>query len=323
MKKKYNKLAVVVTILTLILAFGLTGCNSEKTAKASSDGDNHNSNDNTSSVTVIKAATTGTGPKPFVYSDEENNVTGYEVALLKKIFEELPQYKLEIVTTEFASIFTGIDSEYYQLGFNQISYNHERGEKYLFTDPISDPKYAILAREDDDTINSIEDLGGHKTVSTVSDAYLTVLNNYNDANPSNKIDISYTEDSSLYYLGVTNGTTDFYIGTRIQLDEQIKKLGLKGLKVIDIPDEEYEKYKGSIIGQGFVVSKNNEKLAKEINEVIEKFINDGTIEKLTDEWLGIENATPITEDKIKVFSGFIEKDQQKWFKGFGKEQLEC
>jgi hypothetical protein len=59
MKKKYNKLAVVVTILTLILAFGLTGCKSEKTAKASSDGDNHNSNDNTSSVTVIKAATTG------------------------------------------------------------------------------------------------------------------------------------------------------------------------------------------------------------------------------------------------------------------------
>ena len=299
----------LLILLLSALALMIVGCGvDEKDTKGSASQEKQNDSSNSGDVKTIVAATTGLGPKPFVYSDENDEVTGYEIDLLKKIFEQLPQYELEVKTTEFPSIFTGIDSGYYQIGFNQIAYNHERGEKYIFSDPVTDPRYSIIAREDDDTIKSIEDIGGHKTLAASTDAYVTLLNNYNDANPDNQIEIEYTDDKSAFYLGIVQGINDFYIGTRIQLNEQISDLGIKGLKIIDIPDEEYEKYKGTVIGQGFVFSKNDEELANEVNKVLEQFVEDGTIEELTEKWLKIENATPITKDKIKQFKDFIASD---------------
>lgn len=97
----------------------------------------------------------GNRSQPFIFQGDDGNLDGYDIAVIKEIFSRLPQYELEFQTTEFASIFTGIDAGYYQMGVNNISYNKERGEKYLFSDVYSVSTYGILVRDDNTDIQTL------------------------------------------------------------------------------------------------------------------------------------------------------------------------
>ena len=101
---------------------GAQGCTTQESAAESDAAQGSATSDNTEKTKII-VATTGTGPSPFIFQGDDGNLDGYDIAVIKEIFSRLPQYELEFQTTEFASIFTGIDAGYYQMGVNNISYN--------------------------------------------------------------------------------------------------------------------------------------------------------------------------------------------------------
>ena len=141
MKKK-----VISLVLSSLLALGaLAGCGSssdtaevagaqraEETTEQTADGAQEAADNAEAAegVTVIKAATSAR-PRPFTYIDDEGNLTGQNIELIKAVFDKLPQYELEIEVTEFASIFTGIDAGLYDLGVNNIAKNPDRDGKPL------------------------------------------------------------------------------------------------------------------------------------------------------------------------------------------------
>jgi len=109
-KKTIGK--IITLLLAGVLTVGtLTGCG--KKAEANADG---------SEKIVIKAATSG-NPRPFTYIGDDGELLGQNIELIQAVFDRLPQYELEIEVTEFPSIFTGIDSNLYQLGVNNIAKN--------------------------------------------------------------------------------------------------------------------------------------------------------------------------------------------------------
>ena len=69
-------------------------------------------------------------PKPYSYLGDDGEVTGYDIAVIKAVFEQLPQYELDLEVTEFSSILTGIDAGRYDLGINCLKSTEERKEKY-------------------------------------------------------------------------------------------------------------------------------------------------------------------------------------------------
>ena len=101
---------------------GAQGSTTQESAAQSDAAQGSATSDNTEKTKII-VATTGTGPSPFIFQGDDGNLDGYDIAVIKEIFSRLPQYELEFQTTEFASIFTGIDAGYYQMGVNNISYN--------------------------------------------------------------------------------------------------------------------------------------------------------------------------------------------------------
>ena len=114
---------------------------------------------------VITVATSGS-PSPWISVNSSGEPEGYDIDALKLAFEKLPQYELEFKVTEFASIFGGLDTGLYQIGCNHLGYNHQRGEKYLYSVVQDVGNQGILIREDRTDINSIYDLGGHSTIVT-------------------------------------------------------------------------------------------------------------------------------------------------------------
>lgn len=150
--------------------------------------------------------------------------------MIKEIFSRLPQYELEFQTTEFASIFTGIDAGYYQMGVNNISYNKERGEKYLFSDVYSVSTYGILVRDDNTDIQTLDDLPGHTTETSPTSYKASMYQSYNEAHPDAQIEVSYIEDSNNTPLSVSDGKIDFELFSKTTLQSQVAEYGLTNVK---------------------------------------------------------------------------------------------
>lgn len=100
---------------------------------------------------------------------------------------------------------------------------------------------------------------------------------------------------------VSDGKIDFDFFTKISLEQQIKDRGLKNLKLIDIPKEEFSEGGATF----FVVPKGQEELAKQMDDAFEAALTDGTILKISKKYFNGEDYTPTLED-IKV-----EKENQK------------
>ncbi|MBU5354406.1 transporter substrate-binding domain-containing protein [Paenibacillus barcinonensis] len=267
MKKKF-----VPGILLLVLGLMIAGCGNKNEA---SSGAGAESNQKT-----IIAATSGVS-NPFSY-DKDGKLTGYDVEVMKAIFEKLPEYKLEVQAIEFEGILTGLDNGRFQLGANNFSSNPERRSKYNFSLPIIENANVFVVRKDDNTLKSIEDLKGYKAVTEVGNSGATLLENYNTEHPDAKADIMYTEENFVkQFEGIEAGKYDVRIISRVSAEKAIKEHGFTNLKVVPFSTE------NSDPGSYILFSKSADSaLLDAVNKRIKEMYNDGTLLKISEEQLG-------------------------------------
>lgn len=267
MKKKF-----VPGILLLVLGLMIAGCGNKNEASSGAGED--------SGQKTIIAATSGVS-NPFSY-DKDGKLTGYDVEVMKAIFEKLPEYKLEVQAIEFEGILTGLDNGRFQLGANNFSSNPERRSKYNFSLPIIENANVFVVRKDDNTLKSIEDLKGYKAVTEVGNSGATLLENYNTANPDAKADIMYTEENFVkQFEGIEAGRYDVRIISRVSAEKAIKEHGFTNLKVVPFSTE------NSDPGSYILLSKSADStLLDAVNKRIKEMYNDGTLLKISEEQLG-------------------------------------
>lgn len=277
--RKLSKKVLAIGMAAVLGILFFTGCS--KNTNVGTKGED---------VRKIVIATTGTGPEPYVYSDN-GNIVGYDIDVINAIFEKLPQYETEIVVTEFSSIFTGIDADLYDVGLNHLGFNVERAEKYLYTDVYSADGTLIAVRKDDNSINSIKDIVGKKTYIVASSFYETKFLTYNENHPDAQVELTYVGDNAQQLLDITDGKSDFMLFTAPTVRGQAKSYGLEDeLKFISVTTEENNEFFGEedINGCFFIVAKDDEELASAMNGAFEELVKEGKIFELEQKWLGIE-----------------------------------
>lgn len=269
MKKKF-----VPGILLLVLGLMIAGCGNKNEASSGSGAGAE------SGQKTIIAATSGVS-NPFSY-DKDGTLTGYDVEVMKAIFEKLPEYKLEVQAIEFEGILTGLDNGRFQLGANNFSSNPERRSKYNFSLPIIENANVFVVRKDDNTLKSIEDLKGYKAVTEVGNSGATLLENYNTEHPDAKADIMYTEENFVkQFEGIEAGKYDVRIISRVSAEKAIKEHGFTNLKVVPFSTE------NSDPGSYILFSKSADSaLLDAVNKRIKEMYNDGTLLKISEEQLG-------------------------------------
>ena len=287
--KKVKKLIGLI-ISSVFIVGALTACGNSAAQKS-------NAEPAKEKLKIIAA--TSAAPAPFIYTDSNDKIIGYDTEVLEEIFNRLPQYELEIKKTEFASIFAGLDSGRFQVGFNHLGFNADRAKKYIFTDEMNFAKRAILVRNDNTDIKSIKDIGGHSTEENASSFNAGWFKKYNESHPDSQVAVKYIDGENAVQ-DVSDGKIDFDFFTKISMQQQIKSIGLTNLKLIDIPKEEFSEGGATF----FIVPKGQEKLAKEMDEAFEAALADGTILKISKKYFEGDDYTPTLED-IK-----IEKEKQ-------------
>lgn len=288
---KKNRLNGITKVGILLTAAALifTGCGS---AGSTGQDQGADSQDNTARTKIVIA--TGGMPKPFSYVNPNNELEGYDIDVVKAIFNELPQYEIALEKTEFPSIFAGLDSDRYQVGANNFAMNKARQEKYIYTNPIFKNQFVIAVAEERSDINSFTDLEGKSTEVQPGINYTTALERYNEEHQDKPVVLNYSEAEMISVLQrVESGTYDFQLIDAPMLKVYIEEYGLK-LKSIPLTEEESD-----LIGNPYsylLVSRgsNGEKLTADINGALKKLIKDGTVSKISEKYFG-QDLAPETE----------------------------
>lgn len=93
----------------------------------------------------IIVATNGS-PRPFIY-EENGELTGYEIEVVRAIFKDSDKYDVKFEKTEWSGVFAGLDADRYNMAVNNLSYTKERAEKYLYAAPIAQNPNVLVVKK--------------------------------------------------------------------------------------------------------------------------------------------------------------------------------
>ncbi|MCO4521620.1 amino acid ABC transporter, substrate-binding protein [Streptococcus infantarius subsp. infantarius] len=216
--------------------------------------------------------------KPFSYQNTKGQLTGYDIQVIKSASRYIDGYDISFKKTAWDSIFVGLDSEIYQVAANNLSYTKERASKYLYSVPIAKNPLVLVTKKDS-KIKSLDDIGGKKTEDDTGTSTAKFVDDWNKKHSDSPSTIDYSgEDVTKRLLDLDSGEFDYLIFDKISVNTIIKQKALD-LKVIDLQtDDNPNNY--------IIFSSDSGKLQGEFNKAVKKLYDNGTLEKLSNKYLG-------------------------------------
>ncbi|HSP23033.1 MAG TPA: transporter substrate-binding domain-containing protein [Planococcus sp. (in: firmicutes)] len=267
MKRKHY--LFVSLFLSVGVMGALSGCSSKEATSATGD-------------QVILVGTQNDYP-PFAFADDNNELTGYDVEVVKAIDEKLDGYAFEFVAVPWDSMFLALESNKIQAIADQVAKTPERREKYLFTDESYFAAETVIAvksgRED---IQTVEDLEGKAVGALAGDSYTLLLEEYNET-AETLIELKYSESGnpSEILQDVQNGRVDAYVNDPIMINAVLEKNDL-GVEIVGQPLVNDDM--GIVLKNG----EQGEELKALVDPILEQLKQDGTLAELSKKWTGGE-----------------------------------
>ncbi|NEU64462.1 transporter substrate-binding domain-containing protein [Paenibacillus sp. ALJ109b] len=267
--QKFRTALLFITMLAV-----LAGCSS---------GNASNESDSTSASgqDKVKKIIVGTGTQfPNVcFIDENGKLTGYDVELIREIDKRLPEYEFEFSTMEFKNLLLSLETKKIDLIAHQMEVNEERQAKFLFNDEAYNifPNKIVVSEKNQD-VKSIEDLKGKKLIVGATSNAAVLAEKWNAAN-GNVIEIVYSGAGEDTNTQIKTGRVDATISTQFAIDYQNKVVDAQ-LKTVGEALSNSKVY--------FILNKDEEELKTKIDEALKSIKEDGTLSKLSTEWLGAD-----------------------------------
>lgn len=178
---KFLKVAATgMALITFIAGCGSTASSGSKSASAGAKKE----------VRTVKVAF-DQGGKPIGYVDEKGNPTGYELEVMKLVDKALPEYKFEYVPTSSEDLLVGVQQGKYQVGVKNAWFTEERTKSYIFPKEfLGLSGVGLLLKKENKDVKDLSDFAKKKlslAPIAASNAQYTIVDEYNQANPDNKV----------------------------------------------------------------------------------------------------------------------------------------
>ena len=228
---------------------------------------------------VVNVATRGT-VRPYSYTDDNGNLTGFDVELLKEIERRNPDLHFNFKPMAVDAAFVAMDAGQVDMIANQMRRNPTREAKYYYTNEVNNySTRKLVVKNDRNDISKLDDLKGKKIAVTTSSEFNELVKQFNEtANPP--IDIIYTDKAGAETLNlVATGRADAAGEYEYVINSAIKDRGLPLKAVGDV----------LAVVPTYFLSKRTDDM-KQVNEKIDKTMKemraDGTLKKLSEQYLG-------------------------------------
>lgn len=279
MKKKIVSILLTVA-MAACLAAGCSGSSNEET-KEDEGKEAQTTYEKIMDKGVLTVGTEGTY-QPFTYHNEEDELTGYDVEVAKAIGEKMG-VKVEFSEITWEGLLASLDNGTVDLVLNQVGVTDERKEKYDFSDPYLYSYIALITTGDNTEIDSWESARGKKTSLNVSSNYAAIAEEY-------EMDITASETFSKDIELLTAGRTDCVINNTIAFNDYLIQKPDVDIKISDVLEDADT--------VAIPIPKGNEDLVKAVNKAIAELQEDGTLTKLSEEFLGKDFSHELTAEEI-------------------------
>ena len=267
---KMRFLSVLLTITLALCSISFTGCGSQKEEAAKKE-ESQDLLEEIKERGKIIIATEGTWA-PWTYHDENDELVGFDVEVAKAIAEKLG-VKAEFVEVEWDGIFAGIDAKRYDITCNGVEVDEERAEKYNFTDPYAYMRTAVIVREDDDRISSLNDLKGMKTANTLQSTYAKIAENYG-------AEVTGVDDLIQTIQLLESGRIDATLNAEVSYYDYMKEHPEAKLKIAALGND------ASLVSIPVRKGAENESLVEAINKAIKELADEGVLTELSNKYFG-------------------------------------
>jgi L-cystine transport system substrate-binding protein len=276
--------------LGVLSTLGLVGCSSED-VPATEDNSSSNTTDSAASaedIRTIIVATGGTSAHQSFINDE-GELDGFDIVLLKEIFNRLPEYRLEFQTMDFSAEFSALETKKVDIILGNFRRSEEREAKYLYTTvPYLYYPYRLIVPEDREDITSLEDMKGKKIGMSPGALQTTIVEKWNAAN-GNEIEIVYNASGATFIEDIHAGRIDATVLGNYLVDvynetsdARVKAVG-PVLKEDDGVASDSNAY--------FILRQEDVELRDRVDEALQQITDDGLLREYSFQWFG-KDYTP-------------------------------
>lgn len=282
---------IIGLLTSLIILLGLVACGNDEATDSTGDTTDDTPTtawDRISEEGTLVVGTSGTY-RPVTYYNEENTLTGYDVEVIRAIGDYL-ELDVQFETMDFDGILPALRNEQIDIAANDFTITDERLEIFDFTEPY---KYSygsiIIRREDYDNYEDANDLEG------VPVALGSLTSNYaRFAEEIGADGIAYDGGTEAILRDILNGNRDAYLNDRLVLARTVEEFGEDALIV-------HDQVKYHATTSAIPTLKGNDELVEKLNEAINALREDGTLERLSVEFLGEDASEPVDSADVVEF----------------------
>ena len=251
--------------------------------------------------TIKVVAATNGSPAPYIVVDENDNLGGSDIEIIRAVFARLPQYELEIVLSD--DTLTGLVSGLYDIGVNNYGWRDERGETYYYSSPYKTGFDVFIQRIDDEPLTGLQDLADRHYRTEVGAGSLkgSALEAWNAENPDHQIDIIYSESNfQLKFQNIVDGRTDVAIDDGPILDTLIGQFGLEDALIGNPIDPDTQSFISPHNSSFFLLPKDEKgaALREDVNRVLLELKEDGTLAEILSRYFGHDTSPAIENFKL-------------------------
>ena len=215
---------------------------------------------------------------PWTYHDENDVLTGFDIEIGTLIAHGLgvePQF----METDWASILAGVDTGRFDIACNGVGYTEERAKKYTFSTPYVYTEIALVVKNTNEDIKTLEDLKGRKTSNSPSSTYAALAEQMGAT-------VVYVDTLGETMSMVTQGRVDATINAKGSVDDYLSEHPDAPIKIVLTAPGEPVCYP---------VSKGEDtaSLMDAINAILQQAREDGTLAELSIKYFGADLTTPV------------------------------
>lgn len=289
MKKKHLFFVFLITILTL------AGCGTANNSQPETN-ENQGTETQDTSWTDVEASgklivgTSGTY-SPITFVDENNELTGFDVELVRALGEKLG-VEVEFKRMEFDGILPSLRNGQINIAANDFAITQERLETFDFVTPHKfSYGSAIVRAEDVDKFENALDLKDVKiALGSMTSNYAQFANNIGaDA-------VAYDGGTQAILQDVANGNRDAFLNDRLVLLRTLEDYGDDRLAVA-------ENVKFHATESAIIMLKGKTALKERLDQAMQELLEDGTVAKLSKQFLGEDVSQPVDQSEIVSLEG--------------------
>ncbi|WP_096187096.1 transporter substrate-binding domain-containing protein [Evansella halocellulosilytica] len=228
---------------------------------------------------------------PVTYHDENNELTGFDVEMMREIADRL-ELDVEFSMMDFDGILPALRNGQIDIAAHDFAVTEEREEIFTFTNPYKFSYGSVIVRAEDlDDYETAHDLEGVPVaLGSLTSNYAVFADNIGADGTA------YDGGVDAILRDVLNGNQDAYLNDTLVLQRTLDEFDDERLAVAD-------QVKYHATESAYPMLQGNYSLKEAIDEVIEEMREDGTIAELSEEFFGADASQPVDEDEVVSLEG--------------------